>query len=143
MNTTAWPCGCEYHYSPIDDGDPPLTSNIPILYFFLSICSETHCAHFDNLNRTLTFTRPPGSDADSWYTLFRSGQWRLWYQLSFEGRQRYYNEMLPLLHHTKAEVLGQRDNDAYYLVYLGTKPHARGRGYARKLLQTMIDRVRS
>lgn len=67
--------------------------------------------------------------------------WRLYFQLSAEGRERYYNELLPLLHDTKAEVLAERDDNAYYLVYLGTKPHARGRGYARKLLQTMIDRV--
>lgn len=68
--------------------------------------------------------------------------WRLYFQLSAEGRERYYNELLPLLHDTKVEVLAERDDNAYYLVYLGTKPHARGRGYARKLLQTMIDRVR-
>lgn len=83
-----------------------------------------------------------GKDADDWWTLFRSGMWRLYLQLSAEGRERYFNELMPLLHDTKAEVLGDRDGDAYYLVYLGTKPHARGRGYARKLLQTMIDRVR-
>lgn len=84
---------------------------------------------------------PPGGVMDDWWTLLRSGQWRLWYQLSTEGRQRYYHEMLPLLHHTKMEVLGKRDDNAYYLVYLGTKPHARGRGYARKLIQHMADRV--
>lgn len=86
---------------------------------------------------------PPGKNIDDWYTVLRSGMWRLYFQLSSEGRQRYYNELLPLLHDTKAEVLGERDENAYYLVYLGTKPHARGRGYARKLLQTMIARVRS
>lgn len=85
---------------------------------------------------------PPGKNIDDWYTVLRSGMWRLYFQLSSEGRQRYYNEMLPLLHDTKVEVLGERDENAYYLVYLGTKPHARGRGYARKLLQTMIARVR-
>lgn len=86
---------------------------------------------------------PPGKNIDDWYTVLRSGMWRLYFQLSSEGRQRYYNELLPLLHDTKVEVLGERDENAYYLVYLGTKPHARGRGYARKLLQTMIARVRS
>lgn len=85
---------------------------------------------------------PPRKTIDDWFTVLRSGMWRLYFQLSSEGRQRYYNEMLPLLHDTKAEVLGERDENAYYLVYLGTKPHARGRGYARKLLQTMIARVR-
>lgn len=82
-----------------------------------------------------------GKNMDDWWTVLRSGMWRLYFQLSAEGRERYYNEMLPLLHHTKTEVLGERDDNAYYLVYLGTKPHARGRGYARKLLQTMIERV--
>lgn len=82
-----------------------------------------------------------GKNMDDWWTVLRSGMWRLYFQLSVEGRERYYNEMLPLLHHTKTEVLGERDDNAYYLVYLGTKPHARGRGYARKLLQTMIERV--
>lgn len=90
----------------------------------------------DNLSRM-----PPGKNIDDWYTVLRSGMWRLYFQLSSEGRQRYYNEMLPLLHDTKAEVLGERDDNAYYLVYLGTKPHARGRGYAGKLLRTMIARV--
>lgn len=99
---------------------------------------QRSCYHeSDNLSRM-----PPGKEIDDWYTVLRSGMWRLYFQLSSEGRQRYYNELLPLLHDTKAEVLGERDENAYYLVYLGTKPHARGRGYARKLLQTMIARVR-
>ncbi|KAF3767404.1 hypothetical protein M406DRAFT_254151 [Cryphonectria parasitica EP155] len=84
---------------------------------------------------------PPGCDMDDWWTTLRSGMWRLYFQLSAEGRARYYNELMPLLHDTKLEVLGERDSNAYYLVYLGTKPHARGRGYARRLLQTMIERA--
>lgn len=84
---------------------------------------------------------PPGKNIDDWWTVIRSGMWRLYFQLSAEGRKRYYDELLPLLHHTKAEILGERDDNAYYLVYLGTKPHARGRGYAGKLLRTMIERA--
>lgn len=84
---------------------------------------------------------PPGKNLDDWWTVLRSGMWRLYYQLSPEGRKRYYDEMLPLLHDTKLEVLGERDDDAYYLVYLGTKPHGRGRGYAGKLLRHMIDKA--
>lgn len=60
------------------------------------------------------------------------------YMLSVEGRKRYFNELLPLLHRTKLEVMGSRDADCYYLVYLGTKPKARGRGYARALIEEMI-----
>ncbi|KAK1522146.1 acetyltransferase [Colletotrichum costaricense] len=84
---------------------------------------------------------PPGKDTDGWLTILRSGLWRLYFQLSVEARRRYYNELLPLLHDTKLEVMGERDNDCYYLVYLGTKPNARGKGYAKKLLNDMIERA--
>ncbi len=87
------------------------------------------------------YRMPPGKDVDDWWTVLRSGMWRLYFQLSAEGRKRYYDELLPLLHHTKAEVLGDRDDDSYYLLYLGTKPGARRRGYAKKLLEHMLERV--
>ncbi|KAI0199245.1 hypothetical protein F4808DRAFT_218174 [Astrocystis sublimbata] len=80
---------------------------------------------------------PPGKDSDDWLTLLRSGMWRLYYRLSAEGRRRYFNELLPVLHDTKHEVMGERDNDSYYLVYLGTKPSGQRRGYARKLIDHM------
>ncbi|KAK8106000.1 acetyltransferase [Apiospora kogelbergensis] len=54
-----------------------------------------------------------------------------------EGRRRYYKELLPLLHDTKHDIMGDRDDDCYYLVYLGTKPSGRGRGYATKLIEDM------
>ncbi|KAK3948448.1 hypothetical protein QBC32DRAFT_381369 [Pseudoneurospora amorphoporcata] len=84
---------------------------------------------------------PPGRDLDSWWVLFRSGAWRLYYQLSAEGRKRYFDEVVPLLHDTKSAVLGERDHDAWYLVYLGTKPSSQGRGYAGKLLRDVIQRA--
>ncbi|KAK0629728.1 acetyltransferase, partial [Bombardia bombarda] len=84
---------------------------------------------------------PPGQDVDGWWTMLRSGLWRLNFQLSAEGRKRYYEEVLPLLHETKMSVLGDRDNDAWYLVYLGTKPNSQGRGYAKRLLENMIQRA--
>ncbi|KAK3400104.1 hypothetical protein B0T20DRAFT_176685 [Sordaria brevicollis] len=84
---------------------------------------------------------PPGRDLDSWWVLFRSGAWRLYYQLSAEGRKRYFDEVVPLLHDTKAQVLGERDHDSWYLVYLGTKPSSQGRGYAGKLLRDVIQRA--
>jgi len=78
---------------------------------------------------------PPGENMDDWWTIFRSGMWRLYYKLSHEGKIRFYNEFLPLLHDTKHEILAERDDESYYLVYLGTKPSARGKGYARKLIE--------
>ena len=85
----------------------------------------------------------PGQDAEAWTTVLRSGLWRLWWRLSPEGRRRYYEEFMPLLHQTKLDVLGgsRAARDCYYLVYLGTKPSGRGRGYARKLIEQMTARV--
>lgn len=78
---------------------------------------------------------------DDWWTTLRSGLWRLPWQLSPEGRRRYYKELLPLLHDTKHDIMGDRDDDCYYLVYLGTKPSGRGRGYATKLIEDMAVKV--
>lgn len=83
----------------------------------------------------------PGQNTDEWTTTLRSGLWRLPWQLSAEGRRRYYAELMPLLHDTKRDVLGPRDDESYYLVYLGTKPSGRGRGYARMLIEGMAARA--
>ncbi|KAH7354978.1 hypothetical protein BKA65DRAFT_394987 [Rhexocercosporidium sp. MPI-PUGE-AT-0058] len=80
---------------------------------------------------------PPGKNMDDLWTILRSGMWRLWYKLSTEGKARFYNEFLPLLHDTKHSVMGDRDDDSYYLVYLGSKPSARGKGYGKKLIEHM------
>lgn len=77
---------------------------------------------------------PPGNNMDDYLTLLRSGLWRLSYQLSPEGRSRFFDEFLPLLNTTKANVLGPRDQDSWYLVYIGTRPSGRGKGYARKVI---------
>lgn len=74
-------------------------------------------------------------------TLLRSGLWRLQYKLSSIGRKRFFNEFLPLLHDTKTEVMGRRDNDHWYLVYIGTKAGSRGKGYARKLIERVTRRA--
>ncbi|KAH9887189.1 hypothetical protein F4778DRAFT_437457 [Xylariomycetidae sp. FL2044] len=84
---------------------------------------------------------PPGQEMDDWWTIIRSGMWRLYFQLSAEGRKRYYKEVLPVLHDVKREVMGDRDNDCYYLVYLGTKPSGQRRGYARKLIDQMAAKA--
>jgi len=80
----------------------------------------------------------PGCDPDGWWTAFRSGILKLHFQLGAEGRKRYFKEMLPLLHDTLAEVMGERSRECYYLVYIGTKPSARGKGYASRLMKDMI-----
>lgn len=82
---------------------------------------------------------PPHTSIDSYYTLLRSGLWRLYYKLCPEGRFRMFSEFFPLLHDTKAEVLGTRDPESWYLVYLGTRGDARGKGLARRLVGGMLD----
>ncbi|KAH9827920.1 Acetyltransferase (GNAT) [Teratosphaeria destructans] len=77
---------------------------------------------------------PPGNNMDDIVTILRSGMWRLNWQLSKEGRKRFFNEFLPLLGDTKTQVLAERDLDSYYLVYLGTRPSARGKGYAKRVV---------
>lgn len=78
---------------------------------------------------------PPGENMDDMLTICRSGMWRLSWQLSKEGYKRFFTEFLPLLNDTKAQVLGERDNNSWYLVYIGTRPSGRGNGYARKVIE--------
>lgn len=78
---------------------------------------------------------------DDWWTMFKSGMWRLRYQLSPEGRKRFFTEFLPLLHRTKYDVLQEFDDYSWYLVYIGTKPEARGKGYARALIEMVTNQV--
>ncbi|KAH7115942.1 hypothetical protein B0J11DRAFT_443322 [Dendryphion nanum] len=63
------------------------------------------------------------------------GMWRLNYRLSAEGKRRFFNEFLPLLHDTKHSTLGERDDDSWYLVYIGTRPSGRGKGHCRTLVE--------
>lgn len=84
---------------------------------------------------------PPSKNIDDWMTILRSGMWRLNYKLSEEGRIRFFDEFLPLLHETKMEILGERDHNSWYLNYVGTKPEARGRGYPKKVIRYVTKLV--
>ena len=104
--------------------------------------SNSHIVNADN-------RMPPGKNMDDIWTIIKSGMWRLYYKLSNEGRIRFFNEFFPLLNSTKylptrrlssnkltsrLSVLGDRDAKSWYLVYLGTRPSSRGKGYARTLI---------
>lgn len=82
---------------------------------------------------------PPGKNMDDYWTILRSGMWRLYFILGKESKERYFNEFLPVLHDAKAEVMGDRDDKSWYLIYLGTVPEARGKGYSRKLVEYVTD----
>ncbi|PHH86687.1 hypothetical protein CDD83_9885 [Cordyceps sp. RAO-2017] len=84
---------------------------------------------------------PPGKFMDDWWATLRSGTWRLAYQLPAEARARFFDELAPALHKTREETMGPRNNDAYYLGYIGTKPSARGKGYASTLIRHMTDKA--
>jgi hypothetical protein len=86
---------------------------------------------------------PPGKNMDDWFTILRSGLWRLYFRLSREGKTRFYSEFLPLLHRTKGEVLRERDDQSMYLVYVGSRSSARGKGYAKALIQHGLAMVSS
>lgn len=78
---------------------------------------------------------PPNATTDDPITQLRSGMWRLSWRLSPEGRHRFFTEFLPLLHDTKAAILGPRDPASWYLVYIGTTQRGRGKGHASKLIR--------
>jgi ribosomal protein S18 acetylase RimI-like enzyme len=84
---------------------------------------------------------PPGTLADDFFTKLRSGLWRLGFELSAEGKKRFFDEFLPLLHETKKEVLGELDNNSWYLVYIGTKTSSRGQGFAKTLINDIKEQV--
>lgn len=84
---------------------------------------------------TLHLRMPPHSNCDDFLTTLRSGLWKLHYQLCKEGRARFFKEFYPLLNNTKAKVLSSWENESWYLVYIGTRPSARGKGYARKSIE--------
>ncbi|KAI9693504.1 MAG: hypothetical protein M1820_009192, partial [Bogoriella megaspora] len=103
-------------------------------YGCVALWCLTHTPRPGDMNRM-----PPGKNMDDYLTIFRSGLWRLFYQLSAEGKKRFFTEFLPLLHDTKAGILGPRDDDSWYLVYLGTKEAARGQGLARKVVERVTQ----
>ena len=42
---------------------------------------------------------------DDWFTIFRTGMWRLWFKLTAEGKRRYFGEFMDVLHQTKSVPL--------------------------------------
>lgn len=91
---------------------------------------------------------PPGKDIDldedkGKSRFFPRGIFaRLGNELSEEGRVRFFDEFMPLLHTTKQRVLESHDQKSWYLVYIGTKPESRGKGYAKKLIEDVTRQVR-
>lgn len=90
-------------------------------------------------NEGVALWMPPGQNMDDWWTMFRSGMWKLYFKLSKEGRKRWFKEFLPKLHDTKHDVMGERDPNSWYLVYIGVTPEAQGRGFSRRLVEHVTE----
>lgn len=73
--------------------------------------------------------------------MFRSGMLGFNWKLPKEGRKRFFDEFMPLLHDTKHEVLGNDEERSWYLVYIGTKAGSRGKGYAKALIEDTTKQV--
>ena len=84
---------------------------------------------------------PPNKNMDDFCTMLWSGMFGLNWKLSKEGKKRFFDEFLPLLHDTKHHVLGKDDDNSWYLVYVGTKPASRGKGYAKRLIEYTTKQV--
>lgn len=84
---------------------------------------------------------PPNKNMDDFCTMLWSGMFGLNWKLSKEGKKRFFDEFLPLLHDTKHRVLGRDDANSWYLVYIGTKPGSRGKGYAKSLIEYTTKQV--
>lgn len=85
---------------------------------------------------------PPNKNMDDFCTMLWSGMYGLNWKLSKEGKKRFFDEFLPLLHDTKHHVLGKEDDNSWYLVYIGTKPTSRGKGYAKSLIEYTTKQVK-
>lgn len=53
------------------------------------------------INFHVKIRMPPGQNMDDWWTVLRSGMWKLYFKLSKEGRRRWFKEFLPKLHDAK------------------------------------------
>lgn len=81
---------------------------------------------------------------DGLWPMLRSGMNRLHFfcrDMTKEGRIRFFDEFLPTLHEVKHQTLRERDENSWYLVYIGTKPGSRKRGYAKRLIEDVTRKV--
>ena len=86
---------------------------------------------------------PPGKNIDGFMPMLVSGmnRFNFWFHVSKEGCKRFFDDFLPRLHQEKQDVLKADDNNSWYLVYIGTKPESRGKGYAGDLIAHTAKKV--
>ncbi|CDK27296.1 unnamed protein product [Kuraishia capsulata CBS 1993] len=93
----------------------------------------------DTFETVSVWVQPGALPVDSWWTLLRSGYLKLSWYTGLKGRKRVFQEMFPLLHDSAHEILGDDAEKAYFLVYLGSTPKARGKGNVRAIFEYMFS----
>src|SRR5690349_2452447 len=71
----------------------------------------------------------------------RSGIWRLNFELTEQGCERFFDELVPFLDKTKSRILAHRKDKAYHLIFIGTRAESRGAGYCSRLMEPMMAKV--
>lgn len=80
----------------------------------------------------------PGSgDMEDFLTYWRSGFYKLSWQVGREGRRKIYNELFDMLYEVEEQILGELG--CYTLVYMGTVASGRGKGNVSRLLKYTFE----
>lgn len=72
---------------------------------------------------------------------FYSGMTGVYNATGPNGRRRLYNGLQPRVSAVRKEILGKDNANVWYLGYLATRKRARGKGYARKLVEVGTRRA--
>lgn len=79
----------------------------------------------------------PGQSISKW-SIFRSGMLRFEYLIGSNGRAFYNNSFVNFLKTQKKEILGNDNDNSWYLSIIGTKLSSRGKGYSRELIEPIV-----
>lgn len=95
----------------------------------------------DTFETVAVWATPDTGDIEDYMTMLRSGFARLAWMTGSEGRRRIFGDLFSVLHDNYEDIMKidpDRDN-IYTLVYLGSMPHARGKGNVRAIFDYMFD----
>ena len=95
-----------FHFLATPDNTRSPEQNYKIHTKIMEYTVKAHCLNgvalsIGDNHEGVALWKPPGKNMDDWYTIFRSGMWKLWFILSPLGRKRWFSDFLPQLHQTK------------------------------------------
>ncbi|ODV85711.1 hypothetical protein CANARDRAFT_197886 [[Candida] arabinofermentans NRRL YB-2248] len=95
----------------------------------------------DTFETVAVWTHPESEDFNNYLTLIRSGFARLAWMSGSEGRRRVFEDLFKVLHDNGADIIKRDPNhqNIWTLVYLGSTPHARGKGNVRAIFEHMFE----